>query len=184
MNHAHAHGRSSARGVPPEIEDDTPAGDAARARARHGSLRPERPAILLRRAELRLLLRRSPLIAYDGEAAAALHDGRLHALDRARLPHAAPLAGRRPLALRRARPRLHAAALRPGRRRPPLLAAAAAPRPTAPVPRLFWQEAPGVYAAPLCCRGPTSTSPGAAAPCPATPDTLLDTITGTAAAAN
>jgi 4-hydroxy-2-oxoheptanedioate aldolase len=45
---------------------------------------------------------RSPLIAYDGEPAARVHDGRVHALHRAGLPHAAPVAGRRPFALRRA----------------------------------------------------------------------------------
>ena len=41
----------------------------------------------------------SPIIAYDGDTAAALYDGRLHAIDRARLPRAASVAARRTIAL-------------------------------------------------------------------------------------
>ena len=46
------------RGVPPEIEDDDAGGRCGARGGRPGGLRPQRAAVLLRRAELRLLLRR------------------------------------------------------------------------------------------------------------------------------
>jgi 2-polyprenyl-6-methoxyphenol hydroxylase-like FAD-dependent oxidoreductase len=119
MNHALALQRQR-EGVPEDIEAPGPEGEALRARARPGAVRPERAAVLLRRAELRLLLRRLAAHRLRRRGRTRVHDVRVHALDRAGLPHAAPVGWRRPLALRRdgrAWRGLHAAALRPRDRR-------------------------------------------------------------------
>ena len=78
----------------PNIEAAGAEGDALRAEIGARGLRAQRAAVLLRRPELRLLLRparRSSRRRRRG--AAGLLDGRLHAVDRARLPRAALLAG-------------------------------------------------------------------------------------------
>ena len=71
-----------------------PEGDAVRAAHRPGGLRPQRAAVLLRRPQLRLLLR--PLADHPlrRRRAAGLHHGRIHALHRAGLSHSARLAAR------------------------------------------------------------------------------------------
>jgi 2-polyprenyl-6-methoxyphenol hydroxylase-like FAD-dependent oxidoreductase len=102
--------------VPANIEALDEDGAAARAFRRRG-LRAQRAAVLLRRAQLRLLLRRFADHRGRRRNAPAVHDGQLHRIHRAGLPPAARVAGRRALAVRRARPRLHAAATRPARRR-------------------------------------------------------------------
>ena len=76
MDHAHAMAKQR-RGVPPEIEDESPAGDGGARGGRAGGLRSQCPAILRRRAELRLLLRRFADHRLRRRAAPALLDGRI-----------------------------------------------------------------------------------------------------------
>ena len=81
--------------VPPEIEDYGPEGDAARAEF---GLRAEQLNTQQYAAgglNFGYFYDDSPLISYDDESRAALHDGRLHAVDRPRRPRAARVAGRR-----------------------------------------------------------------------------------------
>ena len=110
----------------------------------------------------------SPIIAYDGEAPPAILDGQFHALHRARLPHAAPLAARRTLALRRARRRITpcCASIRA------LDAArvASAPRRCAACRWRYSMSIPMKRSIPRnwCSRAPTSTSPGGGTQCRAT----------------
>ena len=59
MDHAHKMARQR-MAVPANIEEPGPEGDRARADARRGCLQAERPSILLRRAQFRLLLRQVP----------------------------------------------------------------------------------------------------------------------------
>ena len=128
-------------------------------------LRPQRPAVLLRRPQLRLLLRRSPIIAYDGEAQPPYSMGAFtpSTVPGCRVPHIR-LQGRT-LALRRDGPRLHAASPRSGRRggRPRRCRRAA--RRAAGAARHRARRGGAAHGHALSWRGRTSMSPGAATPC-------------------
>ena len=114
----HAQQMIKARGaVPPRIEEASAEGDAIRAEEGAKSYALNVQQFCCAGPQLRLLLRALAAHRLRRRSAARLLDGRLHALDRARLPRAAFLPRRRPLAVRRVRCRLHAAALRRRRRR-------------------------------------------------------------------
>ncbi len=112
----HALKMIAARGAVPEgLGDAGPGGGRPARRDRPLLLRPQRAPVRRRRPELRVLLRGLPGHCLRRRGTSRLHHGLVHAVQRPGLSGTALLAARRPVNLRRVRPGLHAAALRPAR---------------------------------------------------------------------
>ncbi len=149
MDHAQKMIRAR-RAVPPNIEEPGPAGDALRADIGREAYELNVQQFCCGGLNFGYFYSGSPIIVADGEHMAPPYSmGELHAVHRAGLPRAALLAVRRPLGLRRLRPRLHAAALRPQRGR---AAARTRPRPPTACRSRCWTSRPRT------CPRPTRTS--------------------------